>query len=472
MVLGVAIALLLTTASSGFSVVAPARSTQCLRGAKEDLEAAVRAAAEADRRFAEQLILRTTSEAAPEEGLRRKRRRAENNSPQDTLFTTRLLDSSEERELGKVAQRLLRLERARDALMDERVEKHFPRREVTKRKKRDRLPGRKGVRHKDPAEVEWRKEHASTDGFLAEWAVRANLTSAADLEELIGAGRAARQALVAANMRLVYALAKKHEGYGVGLSDLVQEGSIGLMRAATKFDPDRGYKFSTYAYHWIRQAILRTLACDSRLIRLPMSAFLWTHGRDPSDEELCQAMDWSLDKLKRLETALRATLPVSTDAIVRSDADKYGPSQLVGRPCNKLFDDASGAPRVVVNNRRVASWSAPSRQKVKGLKYSDTLMTSEPPAEMNVEFSLMHNAIEEALQKYLTLDEQTVIRRRFGLADGRVQTHRQIAEECCETKQWVKSMEACALRKLRTPHSRQSLRAYNLDREDILYHYQ
>lgn len=474
--------------------------------AKEDLEAAMRAAAEADRRFAEQLMSRPASgEAACADELvsqpqsqQQQQQQAQQSQqqvelmrgPMDSLFTTKLLSVAEERSLGKVAKELLEIETTREALLDERVKE--PEQPFQKRRRSyPRAGGRKGVRVSDPVLVERRVTYSRSAEFRVEWARRTNCTCVAELDERVAAGRAARQALVAANMRLVYALAKRHEGHGVGFSDLVQEGAIGLMRAATKFDPDRGYKFSTYAYHWIRQALLRALASDSRLIRLPMyvhdelvrltrcrSAFLWSHGREPTDVELCDQLELTPEKLRRLDSAVRCAAPVSTDAIVKPEAgsDKAGGGGLGGngvagsygcssKAALKVFDDASGYSRYVSvdNKRTVAKNFVPSAQPRKSnrdLRVSDTLTDdSGLSSETAVDYSLMTNAIEEALD-YLTADEQKVIRQRFGLDDGITRSCTQIAQRFCETKEWVKSVENSALRKLRNPQSRNILQPH------------
>lgn len=466
------------------------------RSAKEELEAAVRAATEADRRFAEQLMSRPASDLAacadelvPWSWRERRRKSAEvegtvelMRGPMDSLFTTKLLSSSEEQSLGRLAQKLLAIERAREALLDERSAEYKI--AGPARRPAPRAGGRKGVRIRDPVTAERRAAYASSSRFRGQWASLCNCSSVAELDERVAAGRAARQALVAANMRLVYALAKRHEGHGVGFSDLVQEGAIGLMRAATKFDPDRGYKFSTYAYHWIRQALLRALASDSRLIRLPMyvhdelvrltrcrSAFLWNHGREPTDLELCDQLDLSPDKLRRLDSAVRCSVPVSTDSFVKADTDKNGASQSgapTSRSALRVFDDASGPTSYLVagadgklrKQRGLSSIVPPiARKSNRDLKVSDTLADNEPSSETNVDYSLMHNAIEEALQ-HLTPDEQNIIRQRFGLDDGVTRSCSQIAKFYSETKEWVKSIESSALRKLRHPHSRSMLQPH------------
>ncbi|KAH8046013.1 sigma-70 [Aureococcus anophagefferens] len=168
-------------------------------------------------------------------------------SSMDMLFDSKLLDAREERVLGALAVELERLEGVRDAILTEQGKG-----DLLKRFKNEQARGRAhGHRRRSGR----RQRNASSVGALT---------------KALRDGRSARQALVATNMRLVVSVAKRYTGLGLGLSDLVQEGSLGLMRAATKFDPARGCKFSTYACWWIQQAILRAVAFQSRLIRLPM----------------------------------------------------------------------------------------------------------------------------------------------------------------------------------------------------------
>lgn len=392
----------------------------------------------------------------------RRRRRTEN--PQmaqamSLLFQEKLLDKSEELLLGRVAQDLLRIESLRSSLLDEREAEYAP-----STRSRQLLWGRRGLKRPDLALEAARDEYSRRDAFRSEWALRANCSSVADMDGKIEAGRAARQALVSANMRLVYSLAKRHEGHGVALSDLIQEGAIGLMSAATKFDPDRGYKFSTYAYHWIRQALLRALACKSRLIRLPMyvhdeivrltrckRAFERDYGRDPSDDELCDELRISMEKLKRTTDAMKVTRLVSIDAPLENVDGQRG--------AYNAFDDASGGGHQhAVSHRRSA----------KVTFVGDVLPAlDKPDSSAAVELSLLHAAIREVLDG-LTPDEAFVITRRFGLDDGVQRSAAQIARHSHLSMPEAKSLELTALRKLRTPRSLRLLEPFNDQRNVLL----
>jgi len=272
----------------------------------------------------------------------KKRPATQKRNPMDALFDSKLLDASEERALGEIAQRLFRAEAARDRLLDDVEEAHYRLThrmagltavEEDEEEERQRKKRRRSAK-KDPEAQRRRLDVGASAAFRARWAAALNLTDAA-LTQVVEAGRSARQALVASNMRLVFVMAKKHEGRGVGFSDLVQEGSIGLMCAAEKYDPGRGYKFSTYAFHWIRQAMLRCVACQSRLIRLPMyvhdevvrlhrhkTQFLLNNAREPTDVELATALESSPAKVKRLIDAAVRSAPVSIDDTLTGAASR------------------------------------------------------------------------------------------------------------------------------------------------------
>lgn len=391
-----------------------------------------------------------------------RRRRLENpqmGKAMSLLFQEKLLGRSEELILGRVAQDLLRIESLGSSLLDERKAEYEP-----TTRERQLLWGRRGLKRPDLALEAARGEYSRRQTFRSEWALRANCSSVVEMEGKIEAGRAARQALVSANMRLVYSLAKRHEGHGVALSDLVQEGAVGLMSAATKFDPDRGYKFSTYAYHWIRQALLRALACKSRLIRLPMyvhdeivrltrckRAFERNYGRDPSDDELCDELRISMEKLKRTTDAMKVTRLLSIDAPLES---AEGP-----RGAFSAFDDASGGGQQPAATHRRSSRSN---------AVSDVLPARDRPdaSTADIELSWFHAALREVLAG-LAPDEAFVITRRFGLDDGAPLTAAQIARHSHLSMPEVKSLEVMALRKLRTPRALRLLEPFN-DQRDVL----
>ncbi len=246
------------------------------------------------------------------------------------------------------------------------------------------------------------------------------------LERQYALGCDARQHLIQANLRLVVSIAKKYTSYGLTMMDLVQEGNIGLMRAVEKFDYTKGHKFSTYATWWIRQAITRAIADQSRTIRLPVHMgeaisqvkrtshrLQQSMQREPSPEEIADAMGISPNKVRRtLEASMH---PLSLEMPVGQEGE--------GRMGDFIEDD------------RVAT-----------------------PAEAAAA-SMLREQIEEVLQK-LPERERKIIQLRYGLKDGRYRTLEEVGVEFGITRERIRQIEAVALRKLRHPHLGKKLRGY------------
>jgi RNA polymerase primary sigma factor len=239
-------------------------------------------------------------------------------------------------------------------------------------------------------------------------------------------GDAARAHLIQANLRLVVSVAKKYVGRGLSFLDLIQEGNIGLMKATDKFDYHRGFKFSTYATWWIRQAITRAISDQSRTIRLPVHVGETINRvkktshrlqqileREPSQEEIARAMDISDDKVRQVLDVSRH--PVSLEAPVGSEGDAF-----LG---DFIEDETMPAPLELASQQ------------------------------------LLKAQIGDALDK-LSDRERKIIVLRYGLDDGRFRTLEEVGRDFGITRERIRQIEAKALRKLRHPSSSRQLQGY------------
>ena len=246
------------------------------------------------------------------------------------------------------------------------------------------------------------------------------------LEKRVRDGDRAREALTNSNLRLVVSIAKRYAGRGMGLLDLVQEGNLGLMRAVERFDHSKGFKFSTYATWWIRQAITRAIADQARTIRIPVHMvdiiqkvnraqreMLQELGREPTIEEVGVRTDLTAEKVR--EIIRLAYDPISLESPVGEDD---------GSVLGDFIEDQSAI--------------APG----------DAAMTS-----------LLRDAVEMALAD-LNEREREVMRRRFGLDDGQVRTLEQVGKEFMVTRERIRQIETKTLAKLRHPLRSQKLREY------------
>ena len=247
-----------------------------------------------------------------------------------------------------------------------------------------------------------------------------------ELEAATELGQQARRRMIESNSRLVISVAKRYIGHGVPFLDLIQEGNLGLMRAVDKFDPDRGYKFSTYATWWIRQAVSRAVSDQGRTIRLPvhMSEKLLklrrtsqemeqTLGREPTPEELADALDLPAERVHRyLRTAVR---PLSLEQPVGEEEE----STL----CQFIEDDDSPEP------------AERAEQALLRGKLDDLLDTLQPR-------------------------EERILRLRYGLLDGHTYTLQEVGEMFGLTRERIRQIEQEALARLRHPSRSRQLRDY------------
>lgn len=265
---------------------------------------------------------------------------------------------------------------------------------------------------------------------IPEWAAAADM----DIEvfrDTLRRGLRAKEHMVAANLRLVVSIAKKYLNRGLSFQDLIQEGSIGLIRGAEKFDGNKGFKFSTYATWWIRQAITRAIADHSRPIRLPVhvndtiaaikktTKLLSTEmNRPPTETEIAERLQISIEKLRFLSRSARATISLETP-IGRDGKD---------------------------SNATLGSF---------------IVWDGDTPEESTMK-SLLREDLENVLNT-LSPRERDVVRMRYGFDDGKMKTLEEIGCLFAVTRERIRQIEAKALRKLRHPNRNAVLRDYVYD---------
>ncbi|WP_013322628.1 RNA polymerase sigma factor RpoD [Gloeothece verrucosa] len=257
-----------------------------------------------------------------------------------------------------------------------------------------------------------------------EWAQQVGMELPA-FQRRLYLGRRAKDKMVQSNLRLVVSIAKKYMNRGLSFQDLIQEGSLGLIRAAEKFDHEKGYKFSTYATWWIRQAITRAIADQSRTIRLPVHLYETISRikkttkilsqemrRKPTEEEIATRMEMTIEKLRFI--AKSAQLPISLETPIGKEEDS---------------------------------------------RLGDFIEADGETPEDEVSKNLLREDLENVLDT-LSPRERDVLRLRYGLDDGRMKTLEEIGQIFNVTRERIRQIEAKALRKLRHPNRNSILKEY------------
>ena len=245
-------------------------------------------------------------------------------------------------------------------------------------------------------------------------------------EQIALGNKAAKDELIEANLRLVVSIAKRHVGKGMYFLDLIQEGNLGLIKAVEKFDYSKGYKFSTYATWWIRQAITRAIADQARTIRIPVHMVETIHkvsrtartllqelGREPTTDEIAERLGITADKVRDIMKI--AQDPVSLETPIGEEEDSH---------LGDFVEDVD----------------------------------SPAPSE-SASYALLREQLRDVLHTLTTREEQ-VIRLRFGLDDGRARTLEEVGKQFKITRERIRQIEAKALRKLRHPSRSKPLKDY------------